>query len=110
MITQLKSNTKNDINKEIGSIKKDKKGFNHFMAKINLIHPEFSTELRNRYPSLTNADLQFCGLIRLELSNKEISSILNIEIESLYRKKYRLQKKMGLQNDLELRQTIFNIG
>lgn len=54
------------------------------------------------HPKLKPADLRFISYLYMNLSPKEISSILNITIEATWKRKERIAKKMNLNtgNDL----------
>ena len=66
------------------------------------MHPNFINEIKNRYPKLTQKDIDFLILIKLNLSNKEIATLINISYESVISKRYLLRKKMGICSDNEL--------
>ena len=88
---------------EFKKIKDDRQLLDNFMGNFNLILPNFTKELKLQHAALTTADLQFCALIRMNLTYKEIASLLNIELTSVYRKKYRLEEKLGIkQEEIEL--------
>jgi hypothetical protein len=56
----------------------------------------FFKSLEQRFPSLTNQERRLAALLRLNLSSKEISSILNISPKSVDQSRYRLRKKLDL--------------
>jgi DNA-binding CsgD family transcriptional regulator len=45
----------------------------------------------------------------MNLSTKEISSLFNIEHRSVYARKYRIMKKMGLNENDDFEQLLFQI-
>jgi DNA-binding CsgD family transcriptional regulator len=45
----------------------------------------------------------------MNLSTKEISSLFNIEQRSVYARKYRIMKKIGLNEDDNLESVLFAI-
>lgn len=59
-------------------------------------------KLKARHPKLKPADLRFISYLYMNLSPKEIASILNITIDATWKRKERIAKKMNLQtaNDL----------
>jgi tetratricopeptide (TPR) repeat protein len=71
--------------------------FEHFRLRFQGIHPEFDRTLLERYPELTANDLEFCQLLKLGLSHREIAELLNISSSSVMTRKYRLRKRMGLE-------------
>jgi DNA-binding CsgD family transcriptional regulator len=73
-----------------------------FQIKFMNMHPNFINEIKNKYPKLTQKDIDFLILIKLNLSNKEIATLINISYESVISKRYLLRKKMGICSDNEL--------
>ena len=112
-LTTMIKNNKGENNQEIFSqldqLKTDKKHWEHFMAKFNATFPDFTKKIADRYPELTNADLQFCSLLRLNLNNKEIASVLNIEPISIYKKRSRLMDKMKISDSDSIENVLMQI-
>ena len=73
------------------------------------IHPEFFAQLRHHSPALTPNELKQCAYVKLNLSNKEIAALLNIEAGSVKISHYRIKKKMGLEEGESLRSFILSI-
>ena len=86
---------------------KNKIGLEQFLQQFNSIYPRFFSGLSKAYPLLTTSDLQFCALVRLNLSIKDISNILGIEPKSTYTKKYRIEEKMAIEKSTSLEQVLF---
>ena len=63
---------------------------------VDLVNREFYAKLDDRYPTLTAAERELCGLIRLGMSGKEIASLRNIAPSSVKMARYRLRKKLSL--------------
>jgi tetratricopeptide (TPR) repeat protein len=90
-----------DVKKELQQLMKQKDYWKQFETRFNNLHPEFNVSLTNKYDKLTKNDLEFCSLLKLNLSNKEIASLLQISHESVITKKYRIKKKMEINDDQE---------
>lgn len=90
-----------EVKKELQMLIKQKEYWKQFETRFNHLHPEFGHTLINRYGQLTKSDVEFCSLLKLNLSNKEISSLLQISYESTLTKKYRIKKKMHIRDDEE---------
>lgn len=58
---------------------------------------EFLTSLTSKYPDLTPTEIKLAALIRLELTTKDIASLLSREISTIEKGRYRLRKKLNLQ-------------
>lgn len=67
--------------------------------KFDLIYPGFVEGLKKNYPRLTQNDIQFCMLIKLNIPLKDIASIFNISMPGIYKKKYRLEEKLNLKGN-----------
>jgi len=86
-----------------------KVGLEDFLQQFNSIYPDFFSNHSKAFPLLSTSDLQFCALIRLNLSIKDISKILGIEAKSAYKKKYRIEDKMGLEQGMNLERILFQL-
>lgn len=78
------------------------KQFEHFKLRFQGIHPDFDRTMLARHPDLTPNDLEFCQLLKLGLSHGEIAKLLNISSSSVMTRKYRLRKRMGLDDGARL--------
>ena len=90
--------------------KDEKLGLNKLLMQFNNINPGFNSELVKSYPKLSQSDLQFCMLYRMNISTKDIATLLQIEPRSIYAKKYRIMEKMELGKEDYFDQIIFNKG
>jgi len=88
-----------EVKKELQQLVKDKDYWKQFETRFNNLNPNFTIQLSRRFPKLTKNDIEFCSLVKLKLSNKEIASLLQISHESVITKKYRIRKKMELEED-----------
>ena len=58
----------------------------------------FIAALRDKHPELTANEIRFLSLIYINLSTKEIASVLSITPEYCKKKRQQLAKKMGFEN------------
>lgn len=72
------------------------------LDKIVSYDATFVKTLLKKHPDLTKAEIEFCLLIRLNLTTKEIAEILHITHKGVFMKKYRLLKKIQLDEDTNL--------
>ncbi len=98
-----------DVKKELEGLVKQKDYWKQFETRFNTLHPEFGTALLNRYSNLTKNDLEFCSLLKLNLSNKEIAQLLQISPESAITKKYRIKKKMEITDDVDFEKVLMGM-
>ncbi|MEI8054096.1 MAG: tetratricopeptide repeat protein, partial [Bacteroidota bacterium] len=85
-------------------------GIDKLLVQLNNIHPSFNSSLLKSYPKLSQSDLQFCILYRMNISTKDIASLLHIEPRSIYAKKYRIMEKMELGKEDDFDKIIFDRG
>lgn len=62
------------------------------------VHPGFYEGLRKNFPDLTLNELRLCALIRLNMNTKDIASINNITINGVKVARWRLRKKLGMND------------
>ena len=98
-----------DVKKELSQLVRQQDYWKQFETRFNNLHPEFGTSLTNRFAKLTKNDIEFCSLLKLNLSNKEIASLLQISHESAITKKYRIKKKMEINDDDEFEKLLMEI-
>lgn len=70
---------------------------------------DFLKKIKAVHPSLTPNDLKLCVYLRLNLSSKEIAPLLNISPRSVEIKRYRLRKKMNLEQAQNLTDYILTL-
>jgi DNA-binding CsgD family transcriptional regulator len=85
------------------------KDWQFFEEAFNNADKYFLDKIKKAHPNLTPNDLRFCAYLRLNLTSKEISPLLNITVRSVETKRYRLRKQMGLSHDSSLVNYILEI-
>jgi len=98
-----------DVKKELEHLVKQEDYWKQFETRFNSVHPNFGSTLTNKFAKLTKNDIEFCSLLKLNLSNKEIASLLQISHESAITKKYRIKKKMEINDDSEFEKLLTEI-
>jgi DNA-binding CsgD family transcriptional regulator len=61
--------------------------------------PDFQARLKSNFPSLSPAEIRLFILLKLKLDNAEIAQTLAISIDSVYKSRYRLRKKLGFTDE-----------
>ncbi|WP_298778927.1 triple tyrosine motif-containing protein [uncultured Polaribacter sp.] len=100
------------VNKVIKIIDKNLKNTDDwklFQEAFNNADKKFLKKIKSKHDNLTPNDLRLCAYLRLNLSSKEISPLLNISPRSVEVKRYRLRKKMNLPHDANLTTYILEI-
>ncbi|NTW25417.1 MAG: hypothetical protein HGA37_12015 [Lentimicrobium sp.] len=82
---------------------------NEFYAQIELIHKDFGQNLGSSFPLLSEQEKRLAILLRLNLSSKEISTLLGISPKSVEIARYRLRKKLNLKQGESLTHFIQNL-
>jgi PiT family inorganic phosphate transporter len=80
-----------------------------FYAQIELIHKDFRQKLSSSFPSLTEQEKRLAILLRLNLTSKEISALLGISPKSVEIARYRLRKRINLNQGDNLSRFLQNL-
>jgi len=83
--------------------------WNDFDKYFESVNKNFYTKLKHKYPDISTNDLKICALIKLNLSIKEMASILNISPDSVKTARYRLRKKLQLTTEENLTEFILSV-
>ena len=95
----------NDLTAQLSSEKKN----SLIQENVEQINKEFHANLSARFPELTRSEIELCGLLRLNLSNKEIAVMKNSSAETVKMARYRLRKKLGLNPEDDIHKFIIQI-
>lgn len=98
-----------DVKKELQYLTRQKDYWKEFEVRFKNANPDFESKLTEQFPVLTRNDIQFCSLLKLNLSYKEIASLLQISYESAVTKKYRIKKKIGINDDDDFEKLLLSI-
>lgn len=114
-ITEIKKHStesKKDLNRLLQLIKNDHntdKDWDNFKMYFEQVHEDFDAKLRARINDLTNNEMRLAALMKMNLSSKEIASILNISPDSVNKARYRLRKKLNLAADDSLHNFLLSL-
>jgi len=70
--------------------------------QMEKLHPGFLNRLQKNHPTISIRDKKLCSYVRLGLSSKEISGLLNITPKSIEIARVRLRKKLKLSHHIRL--------
>ena len=76
--------------------------WDNFITHFEEVNHGFLTRLKTLHPALTANDVRFLAYIYMNLSIKEIASILNITIEACRKRKDRMALKMEISENITL--------
>jgi DNA-binding CsgD family transcriptional regulator len=80
-----------------------------FKTHFDTANSDFLEKLREMHNELSPSDLRLCGFLRMNLTSKEIASLLSISLRSVEVKRYRLRKKLHLEHDQNLIEYLLNV-
>jgi DNA-binding CsgD family transcriptional regulator len=90
------------IQKVIDEGMNDERDWNIFEKSFNEAHENFFKKLKSGHPDLVPNDLKLCAYLRMNMSSKEMASLLNISLRGVEIRRYRLRKKLNLDHDKNL--------
>jgi tetratricopeptide (TPR) repeat protein len=85
------------------------KDWDDFRMYFEQVHKDFFIRLKERNPDLTNNELKLAALVRLNLSLKETATIMGISPDSVKTSRYRLRKKLNLEEEINLTDYLTNL-
>lgn len=100
---------KSEIKKAIKINEVNKHEWEIFETNLNQIHNEFIVNLSKKYPNLTPKDIKLCVYLKMNLSSKEIAPMMNISFRGVELHRYRLRKKLGLNQEENLSKFLLSL-
>ncbi|AZQ62718.1 hypothetical protein EI427_10855 [Flammeovirga pectinis] len=91
-----------DLNKE----NDDHDYWDKFEHQFNKSHNNFLEKLKDTYPDLSKRELRLCAYLKMDLGNQEIATLMNVSLRTLETSRYRIRKKVGLENRKSLTKMI----
>ncbi len=76
--------------------------WDQFLTTFKSIHSSFLNKLKNMSAALTSNEIRLASLMKMNLSSKEIASMLNISSDGVKKARYRLRKKLGLESKINI--------
>jgi DNA-binding CsgD family transcriptional regulator len=102
----------NDLTQLVKAIDKEFKveeDWQRFEEHFNQIHKDFFNRLKDKYSDLSPTYLKLSAYIRLNLSSKEIASLMNISVRGVEKARSRLRKRLELSQNENLTAFISSI-
>lgn len=69
---------------------------------IEQVNKAFFEKLMEQFPELSKGERSLCGLLRMNLSTKDIAQMRRVEPDSVKMAKKRLRRKLGLEPEADL--------
>lgn len=79
-----------------------------FKLKFEEVHPDFVPKMVSDFSSLTSYELDLMVLLKLSLSYREVSQILDISYDSVKKSVQRLYRKLNFPSSVEFKAYILN--
>lgn len=97
------------LHKVINEGMSDERDWNIFESSFNEAHENFFKKLKHDHPELVPNDLKLCAYLRMNMSSKEMASLLNISLRGVEIRRYRLRKKLNLEHDKNLTEFLIEL-
>ncbi|WP_178985948.1 hypothetical protein [Winogradskyella helgolandensis] len=72
--------------------------------RIESEYPTMAAKLLEKYPNLSDTQIRYCLLTKLNLSIKETATILNVTPDTVKVARSRLKKKLGIPTEISIKQ------
>ncbi|MBB4118254.1 DNA-binding CsgD family transcriptional regulator [Mesonia hippocampi] len=77
-----------------------------FLLAFDTKFPHFSKKLLKENANLTNSEIELLAMVKLGITNKEISQYKYIQHRTVQNKRYFIRKKLNLASDIDLNKWI----
>lgn len=67
--------------------------------EFDIVHNNFIKRLKAEFPDLTRNEVLMCAYIKMNMSSKEIASLMNLSVRGIETMRYRMRKKFGLDRE-----------
>ena len=79
-----------------------------FEHNFDMVYENYLKRLKKEYPRLTAGDMKLCAYLKMNLSSKDMASMMNMSVRSVEMARYRLRQKMGLVRETNLSEFLQN--
>ena len=97
-----------NIKEQLEALTSEKNYWSVFKKRFSETYSGFQKNLGEQFPALTKNDLFFCALLKLNLPYKDMATLMQVTPETIVKKKYRVKKKMDIENESELESILLN--
>ncbi len=112
-IVKKKNGASTDLNKIIKDIEKntnEAEDWKQFEVHFDEVHHGFTSKLREEFPDLTPQEIKLSAYLRMNMTTKEIASLMHISPRGVEIGRYRLRKKLGLERSVNLVDFMMNFN
>ena len=83
--------------------------WNKFKSLFEKIYPGFFINLKEKFPDITLAEQRMAALTRLQLTPKQMASMLGISVDSVHKTRQRLRQRLRINPESSLEEIMINI-
>ena len=83
--------------------------WNKFKSLFEKIYPGFFINLKEKFPDITLAEQRMAALTRLQLTPKQMASMLGISVDSVHKTRQRLRQRLRINSESSLEEIMINI-
>ena len=101
-----------EINRLLKLVKKENNlsdDWERFSKHFDSVHSDFLKQLGEKYPNLSPNDFKLSAYLKMNLSTKEIASLMNISIRGVEASRYRLRKRLQLDSSVNLTEFLMKL-
>lgn len=80
-----------------------------FKSYFSEVHNNFDHKIKSIAKDISEKEIRLASFLRMNLTTKEIASMLNVLPDSVLKSKYRLKKKLGLEKEQDLNTFLNNL-
>jgi hypothetical protein len=81
-----------------------------FKMYFEQVHKDFFVKLKEKHPDLSSGELKMAALVRLNLNLKETATVMSISPDSVKTSRYRLRKKLNLDEEQNMTDYLMSIS
>jgi tetratricopeptide (TPR) repeat protein/DNA-binding CsgD family transcriptional regulator len=80
-----------------------------FFSAFKEIFPDFAKKILNINPKMVQSEIEFCALLKLNISTKDIARYKFIEPKTVQNKKYHIRKKLNIPDNMDIYHWLGNL-
>jgi tetratricopeptide (TPR) repeat protein len=98
------SDSARQITRQIMRDVESEEDWDQFLSSFREVHRDFMEQLQHIYPEISKSEMRLACLMKMNLSGKEIASMLNISPDGIKKARYRLRKKLDLDSEVDIQE------
>jgi tetratricopeptide (TPR) repeat protein len=86
------------------------KDWEDFKMYFEQVHKGFFVKLKEKHPDLSSGELKMAALVRLNMNLKETATVMGISPDSVKTSRYRLRKKLNLEEEQNMTDYLMSLS